>query len=392
MGRRPRNHSKTLKAKPLSPPESDTAETLLRIEGHTGLNLDVDLGPMRFIARAPFNEFEGPKDTITLISKDNVEFYVSRAILTTASSYFRELLSSDEYLNEANDKMPPKQTWEVSGIGVDTSESTTVLDALLRFIYPVQTPVFKEPAAEKSVTEVPFRLMGPIYDAANKFDMKFVCREILDAAHNIIYAKSFPEPGLAAIRGYGVACRLNLSYSAKLRAARNALCIPYQTTPTAGLEGEGVKRVDIERFADFHRRAVVAIEDLFRLSPVDFHPVGLPDVYANFIGCSQCSGAPASESANSMRHGAAQWWQIYAAKALERLRLAPLDATIFYEYFLDPILREARNCSSCAGLVHWKWYNVMSTLLQAINAKVYEVSLFLAECVYGFVLIATTIR
>ncbi|KAL5483370.1 hypothetical protein ACEPAI_8601 [Sanghuangporus weigelae] len=378
MGKKGRRDAKKLKLKPPTPPDSDAGEALVRIEGRPGVNLDLDLGPMRFIARAPFNEFESQKETITLYSKDNIEFYVSRTVLSIASPYFRNLLlSPDEYIKETNDRMPPppNHNWELTGVGVEIDESTSVLDALLRFVYPVQSPVFREPVAEKSLTELPYRLMGPIYDAAKRFDFKFVCQEILDAAHNLIYVKAFPEPGLAAIRAYGVACRLDLSYDTKLKAARNALCVPYQTSPTAGLEGEGVKRADIERFADFHKRALEAVEDLFRLSENDAHPIGLSDVYASFIACAQCSGAPPNESSNAMRRGAAHWWQIYVTKALERLRRAPLDPVIFSEHFLVSVFREAQSCPSCASLVHWKWCNVMPMLAHAIPAKVYEVSL-----------------
>lgn len=367
-----KNNARRSKPKSITPPDSGG----LKLNNQS---LGLTLEPLKFVAKHPFNTISNPADTVMLVSKDNVEFLVSRSILMLASPYFKSILLTQESPScETNGHgFEPPSMWgfEVAGtpITIDVDENSTIIDALLRFIYPIPSPSFAESTNSMDTANVlPFRQMGPIYEASQRFEISYVCQAILDISQSIISTNSFPPPGLTALRSYGVACRLNLDYDTKLKAARNALCIPTGSSPSAGLAGEGVSKTNIEHFESFHARAFDACYDLFSINPSDAYPIGLPDVYASFVACPSCCGVPPRDT---MRIGAARWWQLYSASALEKLRFAPLDPTIFFENFLIPIFREAQNCHVCASVVHWKWCNIMPMLAKTIPAKVSEVSL-----------------
>lgn len=372
MGKKGNKKAKMPKAKSLTPPDSGPQRPDIKAEL---ASLGLSLGPLKLIAKSPFSHVVNPSDTVSLISRDNVEFLVSQSLLSFASPYFKNILDSldvpaDEEKEKHKSEPNSALEWEVIGSDtvVDVDESSIVLDALLRFIYPIPSPTFKEPGDEDLVHELPFKFMGSIYDAAQRFQLPYVSERILAIANEMIHIKSIPESGTAALKTYGVACRLNLDNDTKLRAARNALCIPVSIS---SLTGEGVSSADIERFAKFQKHSIQACESLLCINPEDAYPTGLSDVYASFIACAHCCGV--SPTGNVMRCGAAGWWQLYASSALENLRRAPLDPTIFFEKFLTPVFREAQKCHACASVVHWKWCNMMPMLAQTIPAKVYEV-------------------
>ncbi|EJD07744.1 uncharacterized protein FOMMEDRAFT_144017 [Fomitiporia mediterranea MF3/22] len=381
MGKKGAKHAKKLKPTSLTPPNTDS-ETATGPNGIAdGLQLTLEqLAPVNLIARSPFNRVHDVMDTATLLSRDRVEFIISRSLLAFASPYFKKAFRSLDESAQVKRTSHEKSSisvldWELdpSAPKVITNEPSAVIDALLRFIYPVPDPVFKEPGDDQTEKMLPFRLLAPIHDAARKYDLEYVCQKIIEIANSIIYIKSFPGPGHASLRSYAVACRLGLPYDAKLKAARNSLCIPYKTYPAAGLTGEGLDEDDYDRYVEFHERAVAACEQVLAISGEDAYPTGLSDVYANFVACADCSGVPST--GNVMRCGAARWWQLYASNALEKLRRAPLDPSIFFENFVVPFFREAQKCSACAPVVHWKWCNMMPMLAMMIPAKVYEVYL-----------------
>ncbi|KAH8109973.1 hypothetical protein DFH11DRAFT_843473 [Phellopilus nigrolimitatus] len=337
--------------------------------------LGLTFGPVRPRAASPFNDSAESPDTVVFLSGDDVEFYLSKIILSIASPLFRSIIASKgniaphiRFTRENVDGHP----------AIRVQENSTILDALFRFIYPFENPVFEAPLTQCTPLKLPFRLIGPIHDAAQKYGLEQVCNDLLLTASSIVRSTASSTSALFIVLGYGVACRLNLGYDLKKTAAYNSLRLPLNISPFEALDGEGVSNADIISFDNYHKQTYQACYNLLAVDPSDAYATGFPDAYAYFLACSHCAGVPSEEALNSksqIRGSAARWWQVYTTKALEVLRRAPLSPEIFHPGFLKPMYQEAQKCKSCAEVVHWKWSNMYSLLIQLIPNEVNEVVL-----------------
>jgi hypothetical protein len=135
------------------------------------------------IANAPFNDIAGAD--IILCSKDGVDFYIHKLLLSLASPFFQQMFTLPQ---------PSKniQTIEVT-------EDSQTLDRLLRLCYPVPDPIFEDLSDTSDVLE-----------AAMKYEMD-EATAIMGAAI-VTFVKEKP------LQVYATACRLMLEKEAKLAA------------------------------------------------------------------------------------------------------------------------------------------------------------------------------
>ena len=102
----------------------------------------------------PSHPFDLPDADITLRSVDNVDFHVHKAILSVASSVFRDMFSLPP---------PPDDTPLASPRPfVSLTEDSKTLEQLLRFCYPINKPPLRE-----------LEDIVPVLKAALKYDMEW---------------------------------------------------------------------------------------------------------------------------------------------------------------------------------------------------------------------------
>ena len=88
-------------------------------------------------ASDPFNK---PAANVILRSSDRVDFYVQRVILTEASPVFEDMFTFEAVQPDPADQGPDAQQYRDGIPIVKVTESSEVLDALLRFCYPIRDP------------------------------------------------------------------------------------------------------------------------------------------------------------------------------------------------------------------------------------------------------------
>jgi hypothetical protein len=138
---------------------------------------------MASVADAPFNDTE-PHDTI-LRSKDGVNFYVYKVILSVASPFFRQMFSL------------PQPNGSIGTITV--TEDSQTLDRLLRLCYPVPDPIIKD------LTDI-----SDVLEAAMKYEMEEATA--LMRVELLTFVNDKP------LQVFAVACRLMLEEEAQAAA------------------------------------------------------------------------------------------------------------------------------------------------------------------------------
>ncbi|KAH9924414.1 uncharacterized protein B0H18DRAFT_1012086 [Fomitopsis serialis] len=115
-------------------------------------------------APPPFNKRAAD---VILRSSDHVDFRVRQSILAESSPFFEAMFSLPQ-LPESRKRKERDETEYRDGIPiVDMSEGSRVLDALLRFCYPVEDPA------------LPYlKVTCEVLEAARKFDMTYVVAQV----------------------------------------------------------------------------------------------------------------------------------------------------------------------------------------------------------------------
>ncbi|KAH8088990.1 hypothetical protein BXZ70DRAFT_503421 [Cristinia sonorae] len=151
-------------------------------------------------ANPPFDRDDAD---ILFRTSDLVDFSIHKLILSISSPVFADMFSL------ATSNHPDDWTNENGVTIVTVSESSRVLELLLRFLYPVENPSVGTLAEIADVLEV-----------ANKYEVSFLITSMTAALHSFLET----EP----LRVFAVACRLGMEDDAKL-AATHALALVEST-------------------------------------------------------------------------------------------------------------------------------------------------------------------
>lgn len=309
------------------------------------------------LARAPFNIPH--LDTVAILTRDKIKFFANKSLLLLASTHFTELLSS-RVLEPDNDEV------------LDCPIKSDSFDAMLRFLYPIKAPVFADTSEPHSNDDtLPYKMMATIHSDAKILGIDYVCALIRESAERLAFSQLAPTSSIAAIRVYAATCALHLDYNFKLGAASACLRLPMKFNLHEVLMEEGTSKENIVAFEEYYTRCYEAVYSFLQVNAEDAHADGLPDAYSAFVSCSECNGASDTDDiAHLMRPRAAQWWQDYVRRAIEKLYYAPLDPVIFSEQFVQKTFAYAKGCPSCTKTVHWKWCQIMPILVRGILERI----------------------
>ncbi|KAI8982747.1 hypothetical protein BD414DRAFT_83050 [Trametes punicea] len=241
-----------------------------------------------------------PYDDKLMCSAKSVDFRVHRCVLSAASPLFEGMLSLPQPATEDDQVIPI----------IPLSESSTVLETVLRLIYPMAEPVIQ------SLDDI-----APALEMSRKYDLSVP----LDRLRRRLVAPDFLES--SPLRVYGIATRFEFMEEARI-ASRAML----HTSLSDQIPHEDLKHITAY---DYHR-LIVLREQRARSAVELLRP-------PRELKCMQCNGRwPKIEDAP-------RWWSDYRERAVEELRLRPTSAVIFSLPFLQ---RSAQSgCTGCAASI-----------------------------------------
>lgn len=146
------------------------------------------------IAQAPFNDKDAD---VILRSRDKVDFYVHKVVLSLASPFFKGMFT----LVQA-----PSDSKQVPVI--DMTEDSTTLDHLLRYCFPVRKPV---------ISDIPTAV--GVLEAAKKYGLE----EALEGVQGVFHPLAASDP----LQLYAISCHFGWEVLAKeaakaLKATRDS--------------------------------------------------------------------------------------------------------------------------------------------------------------------------
>ena len=164
------------------------------------------------------------------------EFHVHSCILAAASPFFHNLFTLPQP-SETSEKTPR----------IPLSESASVLDTLLRYIYPVSNPVIGS-----------LHDLQAVLEAAVKYDLECaisVLRKILVSPHSL---------EISPLHVYAIACLHDLEEEAKI-AARYTLNTNLLDTPLSE-DLRHINAYSYHQLLTLHRRRSQAAQALIRMT------------------------------------------------------------------------------------------------------------------------------
>lgn len=238
---------------------------------------------------------------VFLESADGVKFCVHRCILAAASPFFEHMFALPQ---------PPSDSKEHRPV-IPVSEHSSVISALLQFIYPEPDPVITslDELTALLTTSVKYDFLGPI--AALRKEL--LSSRFLDESPTRVYA---------------IASRFDFEYEAQI-ASRHTLSCNILDCPLS----DDLKYISAHAYHQLlvlHRTRAEAARALLKI-PQD-------------VKCMQCSGP---------FYGAfvpPKWWKEFEKLAKEELSVRPTTDVIFSVPFLARVAQES-GCIRCAGSI-----------------------------------------
>ncbi|KAJ8487580.1 hypothetical protein ONZ45_g14283 [Pleurotus djamor] len=245
-------------------------------------------------------EFKADDADIVLVSNEPqpTHYRVHRCILSAGSPFFRTMFSLPK----------PKESTEAIPL-ISMSESSKVLDALLRFLYPIPDP-------QLEILEDVVAVLG----AAIKYEFDAVVSALRKHLISPHFLQEYP------IRIFAVACRYDLDFEAKV-ASRYTLRFNVLDCPISD-ELKFISAYSYHQLLDLHRCRSRAAQEVLTLASLDN------------LKCALCTGSVHSFFRTP------KWWKEFEKKAKERLATAPTTDGLFEVDFLAQCARDAE-CQRC---------------------------------------------
>lgn len=209
---------------------------------------------------------------------------------------------------------------------IPCSEPSSVLDPLLRFLYPVQDP---------SILSLDQLL--PLLAAATKYDLSSLLITLRSILVSPLFTQSDP------LRVYAIASRFDLEHEAQI-ASKYTLSTNILDAPLSD-DLKFISAYAYHRLLDLHRRRVHAALQILTLPPD--------------IKCMQCNGSSFS------LHGTPKWWAEFEKSARAELSVRPTTDVVFGMEFLAQAAMTS-GCQRCPGSILDSWRS-LQLLKQAID-------------------------
>lgn len=244
------------------------------------------------------------------------EFCVHRCILSVASPFFHAMFTLPQ--GDIAEKRPI----------IPVSESSNVLDTLLRLVYPIPDPILSS-----------FEELTLVLGAAIKYDFTNVIESL---------RKQLVSPHLlqtSPIRVYALASRYDLNEEMNIASNYTLGIDMLDAPPTEDLKH--ITGYSYHRLLNFRRQRSMAAQKLLKI-PTN-------------IKCIQCNGSVYTA------HGSPKWWFEFEKMAQAELGLRPTTDVIFGMEFLFKAARAAE-CARCPESVldSWKFLRDLKRSIDSI--------------------------
>ena len=293
-------------------------------EGASSLPSTKAPSPFPSSASSPFDE---PSDgDVILKSSDGVLFRAHKVILSLASPFFRDMFS----LPQAGS--PPDGL--ANAPVIPFSESSEIIDALLRFIYPEEDPDLK-----------PVHEIEGAVEAAIKYDIP----KCISALRKKLIQCASKEP----IRVFMIACKNNLADVASAAAhlsLRRPILYSFElgsvVLPFSALED--ITAGSLFRLIEYQRQcSKVANDTMSDLTWTREDFTWRTKMNDAILGsCQRCARAPMELGEEHLQ--VVGWWHTFYQEIRALVRQRPCTALILEsESLMDKPLVEAAKCADC---------------------------------------------
>jgi hypothetical protein len=271
------------------------------------------------IKRAKGPPFDDPEADVIIRSSNNIDFYVSKYLLSFSSSVFKDMFHVAQG--------PPEDEELKDGLQViPTSDGSDTWRILFRFIYPCgaagRPRLFSLNEFSKAI------------EGSRKYG--------ITGAEKMIVAELITHLlKLNPMRVFALACQYGLESEARV-AAKETLHIPFLDRPYF-VELEDMTASHYHRLQEFHRRCGAVASDVatntewIRPSSFLFEPHDICGEEYREVTLSDDSEYPV-----------AVWWDDYMRSAATALEDRPVGATVLGSGLIGNALRNASRCPDCA--------------------------------------------
>lgn len=244
---------------------------------------------------SPHPAFKPPRGDVLLQSADSTIFSVHRSILMEGSTVFSDMFCAPSVQSSSSVGRTTREDEEI----IIVAEPGYVLDALLRFLYPLPEPTFD------SLSD-----LSLVLSACIKYDIPTALNVVRRNLVSPVFLSREP------LRVFAIACRFGLQEEA-CEASRATLRITLLDAPLCD-ELRYVSAYDYHRLLTLHRSRASAARGLLSLRSRNCP-----------VRCSQCSGGEG-------KYGSvARWWHEFERRAKDELSRRPLTDIIFSMRFLS---------------------------------------------------------
>ncbi|KAI0056002.1 hypothetical protein BV25DRAFT_1921331 [Artomyces pyxidatus] len=297
-------------------------------------------------AGSPFDDIV-PGHSVVLRSSDNVDFFVYKAYLHKASTFFAGMF-------DLHDEHSPVLDDDESREGIPIirmQENAHTLDLFLRLCYPTDNPDLSELPDVRLLLEV-----------CNKY--------VIEAFDGTLRAALTRLADTRPLAVYALACRYRLEDVAN-DAAKRFLGIPLRAHSEVDLQD--LTAVQYQRVLQYHRNcSLKATTDP-------------PATWFNALVVTLGAAPTTSHSCRAQFHffyAATQpsknlwvphWWTLYLHKALEAVKDRPRGSTVVAPEILEPFRKVIMQCADCMREAEAALQRLSSCLAQEVEKAVSQV-------------------
>lgn len=264
-------------------------------------------------------QFNAVDADVILQTSSGDEFCVHRCILASASPFFQDMFTLPQCVVEERPIIP-------------VTESSDVLDTVLRLVYPIPDPVIS------TIQE-----LTPVLDAAIKYDFT----NVVNTLRKLLISPHFLQT--SPVRIFALACHYELDEEMKIASKYTLGINMLDGPPTEDLKH--ITGYSYHCLLNFHRQRSKAAQSLLQIP--------------SNIKCMQCNGSVYTS------HGSPKWWFEFERTAKAELAERPTTDVIFGMEFLFRATRAA-DCSRCPESVldSWKFLRDLKASIDALPTTI----------------------
>ncbi|KAH8110812.1 hypothetical protein DFH11DRAFT_1618868 [Phellopilus nigrolimitatus] len=308
--------------------------------------------------RQASSPFDNPDADLILRTSDEMDFRVMKVVLALSSPFFKDMFTLPQpgSSDRRGTSLSPMGSESIPIVSI--TESSVVLDPLLRICYPVESP---------RLHQQDIALIGDVLGAALKYDI-----DVAISYTRVCLRKHLASCSGDAVAAYAIACQFKLDDEARF-AAKEYLKLPSPgpAVPQLAL----LSGMDYYYLLDYHKKVSDAVVSLFRKA--EFLHTALVNLSSSNHPCLSGATEPYEwTDGKSIPYLTHKWWQSSRSVLTDALKIAPLSNEIIALATIAPHLTTS-GCDHCKNRALLNWEETKSKIESAIRKEVSKVELTL---------------